>query len=145
LIALIAIVILWLSAIGLALAFTLASVALFVRGAQRAFGVAPGTRAFGPPTTPRVAGPSLPLARPVLAGVTHPVPGWTVKMIEAHIRHCAPCRKAVAEYIAEQSPTPGAPVPALATILDSLEPETITRIVHLVEAEDAAATHKAQS
>jgi hypothetical protein len=43
LIALIAIVILWLSAIGLALAFTLASVALFVRGAQRAFGVAPGT------------------------------------------------------------------------------------------------------
>lgn len=114
-----------------------ASIKMFIRGFQRAF--AP---TFGPPTTPRVDGPSLPSKLPVLAA--HPVPGWTVKMIETHLRGCPACRTAVAEYIADANPTPGAPVPALATILNSLEPETITRIVHLVEAEDAAAIHEAQ-
>jgi hypothetical protein len=126
----------WLGALAFCVWLGFASIKMMIHGFQRAF--AP---TFGPPTTPRVAGPSLSSERPVLTA--HPVPGWTVKMIEAHVRLCASCRTAVAEYIADESHAPGAPV-SIEAMLDSLEPETVTRIVHLVEAEDAAPIHEAQ-
>jgi hypothetical protein len=135
------VVIVFLLALGACVWLFVASCRLMMRSFSRMFAPSPGAT-FGPPTTPRVDGPSLPSELPVLAA--HPVPGWTVKMIETHLRGCPACRTAIAEYIADANPTPGAPVPALATILNSLEPETITRIVHLVEAEDAAAIHEAQ-
>lgn len=128
-------VVLWLLALAGCAWLFVASARLFFRGFSRAFGIRSQPRAFGPPVTPRVDGGPEPHTAAGAQPVAHPVPGWTAKMIEAHIGHCQPCRHAMAEYIAGINPT--GPVPSLETVLGSLEPPTITRIVHIVESEDA--------
>jgi hypothetical protein len=55
----------WLVALAGCVWLGFASIKLMIHGFQRAF--AP---TFGPPTTPRVAGPSLPSERPVLPALT---------------------------------------------------------------------------
>jgi len=74
---------------------------------------------FGPPTGARQDGPTMP-ATPVPDPVRPEVPGWTAKLVADHLSRCQRCRD---DYVSGTLPL--------------LEPETVTRIVALVEAHDA--------
>jgi hypothetical protein len=59
-------------------------------------------------------------------------PGWVLAIVRHHLEHCAVCREAVMEYTE--------PGETLAEMLARMEPETITRMLHIVETEDKAVT-----
>lgn len=122
-----AVIVIWLLALAGCVWLFVVSVKLMIRGFQRAFGGRP--QANGPPQD----GHTMPAA--TATAPTRPaVAPWVVALVTDHLRGCATCRAAVEGYRQGQA----IPVIPLADLLRSLEPTTVSRMLAVIEAEDAA-------
>jgi len=124
-----AVIVIWLLALAGCVWLFVVSVKLMIRGFQRAFGGTP--QANGPPRGPPQDGHTMPAATATARPAVAP---WVVALVTDHLRGCATCRAAVEGYRQGQA----IPVIPLADLLRSLEPTTVSRMLAVIEAEDAA-------